>query len=66
MIQLSGRNGFYSDFKESDLVKLVEKSNTMFQSLKIKYLIIGKELKYSSYQYKIQLILINVSLSKNP
>ena len=56
----------YSDFKESDLVTLVEKSNTMSQSLKIKNLIIGKELKYYSHQYKSQLILINVSPSENP
>ena len=41
-----------SDFKESDLVKLVEKSNTMFQSLRRKNLITEKELKYFSYQYK--------------
>ena len=41
-----------TDFKESDLVKLVEKSNTMFQSLRRKNLIEEKELKYFSYQYK--------------
>ena len=41
-----------SDFQESDLVKLVEKSNTMFQSLRRKNLITEKELKYFSYQYK--------------
>ena len=41
-----------TDFKESDLVKLVEKSNTMFQSLRRKDLITEKELKYFSYQYK--------------
>ena len=34
-----------TDFKESDLV-------TMFQSLSMKNLIIEKELKYFSYQYK--------------
>ena len=41
-----------TDFKESDLVKLVEKSNTMFQSLRRKNLIAEKKLKYFSYQYK--------------
>ena len=41
-----------TDFKESDLVKLVEKSNTMFQSLRRKNLITEKELKYFSYRYK--------------
>ena len=41
-----------SDFKESDLVKLVEKSNTMFQSLRKKNLIAQKERKYFCYQYK--------------
>ena len=41
-----------TDFKESDLVKLVEKSNTMFQSLRKKNLITEKELKYFCYQYK--------------
>ena len=39
-------------FKESDLVKLVEKSNTMFQSFRRKNLITEEELKYFSYQYK--------------
>ena len=39
-------------FKESDLVKLVEKSNNMFQSLRRKNLITEKELKYFSYHYK--------------
>ena len=47
-----------TDFKESDLVKLVEKSNTMFQSLRRKNLITEKELKYFSYQYKNQQILV--------
>ena len=37
-----------TDFKESDLVKLVEKSNTMFQSIRRKNLITEKELKYFS------------------
>ena len=41
-----------TDFKKSDLVKLVEKSNTMFQSLRRKNLIAEKKLKYFSYQYK--------------
>ena len=41
-----------TDFKESDLVKLVEKCNTMFQHLTKKNLITEKELKYFCYQYK--------------
>ena len=41
-----------TDFKESDLVKLLENRNTMFQSLRRKNLITEKELKYFSYQYK--------------
>ena len=41
-----------TDFKESDLVKLVEKSNNMFQTLGRKNLITEKECKYFSYQYK--------------
>ena len=41
-----------TDFKESDLVKLVEKNNTMFQSLRRKNLITEKKLKYFSYQNK--------------
>ena len=41
-----------TDFRESDLVQLVEKSNNMFQSLRRKNLITEKELKYFSYQYK--------------
>ena len=41
-----------TDFKESDLVKLVEKIDTMFQSLRRKNLITEKELKYFSYQNK--------------
>ena len=41
-----------TDFKESDLVKLVEKSNTMFQSLRKENLITEKKLKYFCYQYK--------------
>ena len=41
-----------TDFKESSLVKLVEKSNTMFQSLRKKNLITEKELKYFCCQYK--------------
>ena len=42
----------YADFKESDLVKLVENSNIMFQSLRRKKLITEKQLKYFFYQYK--------------
>ena len=34
------------------MVKLVEKSNTIFQSLRKKNLITEKELKYFCYQYK--------------
>ena len=41
-----------TDLKESDLVKLVEKGNTMFQSLRKKNLIAEKDLKYFSCQYK--------------
>ena len=41
-----------TDFQESNLVKLKEKSNTMFQSLRKKNLITEKELKYFCYQYK--------------
>ena len=41
-----------TDFKESDLVNLVEKSNTMFQSLRKKNLITEKELKYFCCQHK--------------
>ena len=41
-----------ADLKDSDLVKLVEKRNTMFQSLRRKNLITEKELKYFPYQYK--------------
>ena len=41
-----------TDFKESDLVKIVEKDNTMFQSLRRKYLITEYETKYFSYRYK--------------
>ena len=56
----------YSDFKETDLVNLLEKSNTMFQSLKRKKLIIEKELRYPSLQYKSQIILVKrISFSKS-
>ena len=41
-----------TDFKKLDFVKLVEKSNTMFQSLRRKNLNTEKELKCFSYQYK--------------
>ena len=34
------------------MAKLIEKSNTIFQSLRRKNLITEKELKYFSYQYK--------------
>ena len=39
-----------TDFKESDLVKLVEKSNTTFQSLRKNNLITEKELKIFCYK----------------
>ena len=41
-----------TDFKASDLVKLVEKTNTLFQSIKKNNLVTEKELKYFPYQYK--------------
>ena len=41
-----------TDFKKSDLVKLLENRNTMFQSLRRRNLITEKELKYFSYQCK--------------
>ena len=41
-----------TDFKKLDFVKLVEKSNTMFQSLRRKNLNTEKEFKCFSYQYK--------------
>ena len=47
-----------TDFKESDLVKLVEKSNTILQSLTKKNLMIENKLKYFCYQYKSQQILV--------
>ena len=42
-----------TDFKKLDFVKLVEKSYTMFQSLRRKNLFTEKELKCFSYQYKM-------------
>ena len=47
-----------TDFKESSLVKLVEKSNTMFQSLGKKNLITEKELKYFIINIKSHKILV--------
>ena len=47
-----------NDFKASDLVKLLEKSNTIFQSLRNKNLITEKELKCFCYQDKKSTILI--------
>ena len=41
-----------SSFKDADLIKLVEKSNSIFQSLKKRKLITEKELKYFTYKYK--------------
>ena len=48
-----------TDSKESNLVKLVKKSNTMFQSIRRKNLITEKELKYFFINIKSQQILIN-------
>ena len=47
-----------NDFKASDLIKLLEKSNTIFQSLRNKNLITEKELKCFCYQDKKSTILI--------
>ena len=41
-----------SSLKDEDLVKLVEKSNSIFQSLRKKKLITEEELKYFTYKYK--------------
>ena len=41
-----------SSFKDAYLVKLVEKSNSIFQSLRKRKLITEEELKYFTYQYK--------------
>ena len=41
-----------SSFKDVDLVKLVEKSNRIFQSLRKRKLIAEEELKYFTYKYK--------------
>ena len=41
-----------SSFKDVDLVKLVEKSNSIFQSLRKRKLITEEELKYFTYKYK--------------
>ena len=41
-----------SSFKVVDLVKLVEKSNSIFQSLRKKKLITQEELNYFTYKYK--------------
>ena len=41
-----------SSFKDADLVKLVEKSNSIFQSLRKRKLIIEEELKHFTYKYK--------------
>ena len=41
-----------SSFKDTDLVKLVEKSHSIFQSLSKVKLITDEELKYFTYKYK--------------
>ena len=41
-----------SSFKDADLVKLVEKSNSIFHSLRKRKLITEEELKYFTYKYK--------------
>ena len=41
-----------TDFKESDLVKLVKECNTMHQSPRRKNVVTKKELKYIIHQYK--------------
>ena len=41
-----------SGFKDADLVKLVEKSHSIFQSLRKQKLITEEELKYFTYKYK--------------
>ena len=41
-----------SSLKDEDLVKLVEKSNSIFQSLRKRKLITEEELKYFTYKYK--------------
>ena len=41
-----------SSFKDADLVKLVKKSNSIFQSLRKRKLITEEELKYFTYKYK--------------
>ena len=39
-----------SSFKDADLIKLVEKSNSIFQSLRKRKLITEEELKYFTYE----------------
>ena len=41
-----------SSFKDADLIKLVEKSNSIFQSLRKRKLITEEELHYFIYKYK--------------
>ena len=41
-----------SSFKDADLIKLVEKSNSIFQSLRKRKLITEEELHYFTYKYK--------------
>ena len=41
-----------SSFKDADLIELIEKSNSIFQSLRKKKLITEEQLKYFIYKYK--------------
>ena len=41
-----------SSFKDVDLVKLVERSNSIYQSLRKRKVITEEELKYFTYEYK--------------
>ena len=41
-----------SSFEDVDLVKLIEKSNSIFESLRKRKLITEEELKYFTYKYK--------------
>ena len=51
--QLKGNETYESSsFKDADLVKLVEKSNSIFRSLRKRKLITDEELKYFTYKYK--------------
>ena len=41
-----------SSFEDVDLVKLIEKSNSIFESLRKRKLVTEEELKYFTYKYK--------------